>query len=90
MGNKNTGKKLTRRHIRKIITDYMIMAQIKSKLNCVHALRHFFITEALNNRCSIRNIKKSVHHRHYAGTEIYISDKERINNRPAEYFITNI
>ena len=81
MGNKNHDEKLTTRHINRIITGYMNIAGIKTDTNCVHALRHFFVTEALNRGCALENIMDSVHHKSYSGIVVYTSDQERIKDR---------
>lgn len=88
-GNRNSGGQLEERSVRRIITDYMVQAGIKTENNCVHSLRNFFANTALKAGAKIEQVQEAMHHQDPKTTMGYANDLERLS-RPAELFIRKI
>jgi integrase/recombinase XerC/integrase/recombinase XerD len=83
------GKPLSTRAIRRIITEGLLLAGVKKPGIVVHSLRHSTPTFALLNNANPTRVQKMMRHRHYATTEIYVEEVQRLLNG-AEEAVTQI
>jgi site-specific recombinase XerD len=72
------GKPLSTRAIHRIITEGLLLAGVKKPGIVVHSLRHSTPTFALLNDANPTQVQKMMRHRHYATTEIYVEEVQRL------------
>ncbi len=72
------GKKLSTRAIHRIITEGLLLAGVKKPGIVVHSLRHSTPTFALLNDANPTRVQKMMRHQHYATTEIYVEEVQRL------------
>ncbi|UVT18222.1 MAG: tyrosine-type recombinase/integrase (plasmid) [Nitrospira sp.] len=72
------GQPLSTRAIRRIITEGLLLAGVKKPGIVVHSLRHSTPTFALLNDANPTRVQKMMRHQHYATTEIYVEEVQRL------------
>ena len=72
------GKRLSTRTIHRIITEGLLLAGVKKPGIVVHSLRHSTPTFALLNDANPTRVQKMMRHQHYATTEIYVEEVQRL------------
>ncbi|MBX3306959.1 MAG: tyrosine-type recombinase/integrase [Nitrospira sp.] len=72
------GLKLSTRAIHRIITEGLLLAGVKKPGIVVHSLRHSTPTFALLNDANPTRVQKMMRHQHYATTEIYVEEVQRL------------
>lgn len=72
------GKRLSTRAIHRIITEGLLLAGVKKPGIVVHSLRHSTPTFALLNEANPTRVQKMMRHQHYATTEIYVEEVQRL------------
>lgn len=72
------GKRLSTRAIHRIITEGLLLAGVKKPGIVVHSLRHSIPTFALLNDANPTRVQKMMRHKHYATTEIYVEEVQRL------------
>ena len=72
------GKSLSTRAIHRIITEGLLLAGVKKPGIVVHSLRHSTPTFALLNDANPTRVQKMMRHQHYATTEIYVEEVQRL------------
>ena len=72
------GRKLSTRAIHRIITEGLLLACVKKPGIVVHSLRHSTPTFALLNDANPTRVQKMMRHQHYATTEIYVEEVQRL------------
>ncbi len=72
------GLKLSTRAIHCIITEGLLLAGVKKPGIVVHSLRHSTPTFALLNDANPTRVQKMMRHQHYATTEIYVEEVQRL------------
>ncbi|HBR51312.1 MAG TPA: hypothetical protein DEA71_14660 [Nitrospira sp.] len=72
------GKRLSTRAIYRIITEGLLLAGVKKPGIVVHSLRHSTPTFALLNDANPTRVQKMMRHQHYATTEIYVEEVQRL------------
>jgi integrase/recombinase XerD len=72
------GKRFSTRAIHRIITEGLLLAGVKKPGIVVHSLRHSTPTFALLNDASPTRVQKMMRHQHYATTEIYVEEVQRL------------
>lgn len=83
------GKPLSTRAIHRIITEGLLLAGVKKPGIVVHSLRHSTPTFALLNDANPTRVQKMMRHQHYATTEIYVAEVQRLLDG-AEEAVTQI
>lgn len=69
---------LSTRAIHRIITEGLLLAGVKKPGIVVHSLRHSTPTFALLNDANPTRVQKMMRHQHYATTEIYVEEVQRL------------
>lgn len=72
------GKRLSTRAIHRILTEGLLLAGVKKPGIVVHSLRHSTPTFALLNDANPTRVQKMMRHQHYATTEIYVEEVQRL------------
>jgi len=72
------GQRLSTRAIHRIITEGLLLAGVKKPGIVVHSLRHSTPTFALLNEANPTRVQKMMRHQHYATTEIYVEEVQRL------------
>jgi site-specific recombinase XerD len=72
------GKPLSTRAINRIITEGLLLAGVKKPGIVVHSLRHSTPTFALLNDANPTRVQKMMRHQHYATTEIYVEEVQKL------------
>lgn len=72
------GKPLSTRTIHRLITEGLLLAGAKKPGIVVHSLRHSTPTFALLNDANPTRVQKMMRHQHYATTEIYVEEVQRL------------
>ena len=72
------GKSLSTRAINRIITEGLLLAGVKKPGIVVHSLRHSTPTFALLNDANPTRVQKMMRHKHYATTEIYVEEVQKL------------
>ena len=72
------GKRLSTRAIHRIITEGLLLAGVKKPGIVVHSLRHSTPTFALLNDANPTRVQRMMRHQHYATTEIYVEEVQRL------------
>lgn len=72
------GKRLSQRAIHRIITEGLLLAGVKKPGIVVHSLRHSTPTFALLNEANPTRVQKMMRHQHYATTEIYVEEVQKL------------
>ena len=72
------GKPLSTRAINRIITEGLLLAGVKKPGIVVHSLRHSTPTFALLNEANPTRVQKMMRHKHYATTEIYVEEVQKL------------
>ncbi len=72
------GLKLSTRAIHRIITEGLLLAGVKKPGIVVHSLRHSTPTFALLNNANPTRVQKMMRHHHYATTEIYVEEVQKL------------
>lgn len=72
------GRPLSTRAINRIITEGLILAGVKKPGIVVHSLRHSTPTFALLNDANPTRVQKMMRHKHYATTEIYVEEVQKL------------
>ena len=72
------GKRLSTRAIHRIITEGLLLAGVKKPGIVVHSLRHSTPTFALLNDANPTRVQKMMRHQHYATTEIYVEEVQKL------------
>lgn len=72
------GRRLSTRAIHRIITEGLLLAGVKKPGIVVHSLRHSTPTFALLNDANPTRVQKMMRHQHYATTEIYVEEVQRL------------
>lgn len=72
------GKLLSTRAINRIITEGLLLAGVKKPGIVVHSLRHSTPTFALLNDANPTRVQKMMRHQHYATTEIYVEEVQKL------------
>lgn len=72
------GKPLSTRAINRIITEGLLLAGVKKPGIVVHSLRHSTPTFALLNDANPTRVQKMMRHKHYATTEIYVEEVQKL------------
>lgn len=74
----SAGKRLSTRAIHRIITEGLLLAGVKKPGIVVHSLRHSTPTFALLNDANPTRVQKMMRHQHYATTEIYVEEVQKL------------
>ncbi len=72
------GQPLSTRAIHRIITEGLLLAGVKKPGIVVHSLRHSTPTFALLNDANPTRVQKMMRHQHYATTEIYVEEVQKL------------
>jgi len=72
------GLPLSTRAIHRIITEGLLLAGVKKPGIVVHSLRHSTPTFALLNDANPTRVQKMMRHQHYATTEIYVEEVQKL------------
>lgn len=72
------GQPLSTRAINRIITEGLLLAGVKKPGIVVHSLRHSTPTFALLNDANPTRVQKMMRHKHYATTEIYVEEVQKL------------
>ena len=72
------GRQLSTRAIHRIITEGLLLAGVKKPGIVVHSLRHSTPTFALLNDANPTRVQKMMRHQHYATTEIYVEEVQKL------------
>jgi integrase len=72
------GKPLSTWAIHRIITEGLLLAGVKKPGIVVHSLRHSTPTFALPNDANPTRVQKMMRHKHYATTEIYVEEVQKL------------
>ncbi|MDR4470094.1 MAG: site-specific integrase [Nitrospira sp.] len=72
------GQRLSTRAIHRIITEGLLLAGVKKPGIVVHSLRHSTPTFALLNDANPTRVQKMMRHQHYATTEIYVEEVQKL------------
>lgn len=72
------GKPLSTRAINRILTEGLLLAGVKKAGIVVHSLRHSTPTFALLNDANPTRVQKMMRHKHYATTEIYVEEVQKL------------
>jgi site-specific recombinase XerD len=72
------GQPLITRAIHRIITEGLFWAGVKKPGIVVHRLRHSTPTVALLNDANQTRVQKMMRHQHYATTEMYVKEVQRL------------
>ena len=72
------GLKLSTRAIHRIVTEGLLLAGVKKPGIVVHSLRHSTPTFALLNDANPTRVQKMMRHQHYATTEIYVEEVQKL------------
>ncbi len=72
------GRRLSTRAIHRIITEGLLLAGVKKPGIVVHSLRHSTPTFALLNDANPTRVQKMMRHQHYATTEIYVEEVQKL------------
>lgn len=72
------GLTLSTRAIHRIITEGLLLAGVKKPGIVVHSLRHSTPTFALLNDANPTRVQKMMRHQHYATTEIYVEEVQKL------------
>ena len=72
------GLKLSTRAIHRIISEGLLLAGVKKPGIVVHSLRHSTPTFALLNDANPTRVQKMMRHQHYATTEIYVEEVQKL------------
>ena len=83
------GQPLSTRAIHRIITEGLLLAGVKKPGIVVHSLRHSTPTFALLNDANPTRVQKMMRHQHYATTEIYVEEVQKLLDG-AEEAVTQI
>ena len=83
------GQRLSTRAIHRIITEGLLLAGVKKPGIVVHSLRHSTPTFALLNDANPTRVQKMMRHQHYATTEIYVEEVQKLLDG-AEEAVTQI
>lgn len=78
-GNRNRGRRLGSSTFRRIVTDILKRAKVKSSTITVHSTRHTAVTVALLNGASLQEAQHLARHTNIATTMIYSHNIDRIN-----------
>jgi len=71
-------QRLSTRAIHRIITEGLLLAGVKKPGIVVHSLRHSTPTFALLNDANPTRVQKMMRHQHYATTEIYVEEVQKL------------
>ncbi len=72
-------ERLSTRAIHRIITEGLLFSRCKKVAGIVvHSLRHSTPTFALLNEANPTRVQKMMRHQHYATTEIYVEEVQRL------------
>ncbi len=82
-------KPLSTRTTHRILTEGLLLAWVKKPGIVVHSLRHSTPTFALLNDANPTRVQKMMWHQHYATTEIYVEEVQRLLEG-AEEVVTQI
>lgn len=74
----SAGQSLSTRAIHRIITEGLLLAGVKKPGIVVHSLRHSTPTFALLNDANPTRVQKMMRHQHYATTEIYVEEVQKL------------
>lgn len=83
------GQPLSTRAIHRIVTEGLLLAGVKKPGIVVHSLRHSTPTFALLNDANPTRVQKMMRHQHYATTEIYVEEVQKLLEG-AEEMVTQI
>lgn len=72
------GQLLSTCAINRIITEGLLLAGVKKPGIVVHSLRHSTPTFALLNDANPTRVQKLMRHQHYATTEIYVEEVQKL------------
>ncbi|MBL8075592.1 MAG: tyrosine-type recombinase/integrase [Nitrospira sp.] len=72
------GKRLSTRAIHRMITEGLLLAGVKKPGIVVHSLRHSTPPFALLNDANPTRVQEMMRHQHYATTEIYVKEVQRL------------
>lgn len=72
------GQTLSTRAIHRIITEGLLLAGVKKPGIVVHSVLHSTPTFALLNDTNPAQVQKLMRHQHYATTEIYVEEVQRL------------
>lgn len=72
------GQPLSTRAINRILTEGLLLAGVKKPGIVVHSLRHSTPTFALLNDANPTRVQKMMRHKHYATTEIYVEEVQKL------------
>lgn len=72
------GQRLSTRAIHRSITEGLLLAGVKKPGIVVHSLRHSTPTFALLNDANPTRVQKMMRHKHYATTEIYVEEVQKL------------
>ena len=75
---------LSTRAINRIVTEGLLLAGVKKLGIVVHSLRHSTPTFALFNDANPTRVQKMMRHQHYAPTEIYVEEVQKLLEGAAE------
>jgi len=81
LSNHGAGHKITTRGVRYIVDKYLISAGLKGTGRySTHSLRHSTANIAFDNGADIRVVKRLMRHKSLGTTQIYIDERERLEN----------
>lgn len=83
-GNRNHGRRLSHSGIRKVITETMRRAGVKTARTSVHSLRHAAATNALDAGAKLEDVQRLLRHSSPAVTMTYVHDMAAARNRAAD------
>lgn len=74
----NAGRPIGTRSIHRIMTEGLLLAGAKHPGIVVHSLRHSTATYALLNKANPVQVQRMMRHKHYATTEVYVSEVQQM------------
>jgi integrase/recombinase XerC/integrase/recombinase XerD len=83
--DRNGGRRLTTRSVRKVIKDYLGKINIESKKLTAHSLRHSFATLSLRAGAPLLQVKEALRHASIETTQRYLHNIERIDKGAERY-----
>lgn len=78
LAQRNYGKRMTSRSVRRQVNRYLKEAGLKSDKITPHSLRHSFVTLAIESGIPIHKVQHAARHRSIATTQIYYHENNRL------------
>jgi integrase/recombinase XerC/integrase/recombinase XerD len=85
LSDRNQGKRLTTRTIRRIVKEHLRAIGLNNNKLTAHSLRHSFATNAILNGAPLMQVKEAMRHKNIETTTIYAHLLDRISNGAEKY-----